>query len=94
MGDYAFELVDVDLSNGEPEITTIGSETIQRFIGATGLAAWLLWTEGPENPDPFDPETHPKAVVSCIGPAGERGIGIACVMTGGPDPKKREQLGI
>ena len=58
MDDYAFKLVDVDLSNGETEITTIGSETIQRFIGATGLAAWLLWTEGPENPDPFDPEAH------------------------------------
>jgi hypothetical protein len=36
MDDYAFKLVDVDLSNGETEITTIGSETIQRFIGATG----------------------------------------------------------
>ena len=42
MDDYVFRLLDVDLSNGETEIATIGSETIQRFIGATGLAAWFL----------------------------------------------------
>jgi len=58
MDDYAFKVLDVDLSNGETKISTIGPKTIQRFIGATGLAAWLLWKEGQENPDPFDPEAH------------------------------------
>jgi len=190
MDDYAFMVLDVDLSNAETEISTIGSETIQRFIGASGLAAWLLWKEGPENPDPFGPEahllfltgpltgtpvtssgrhgvaarspltgfwgeanvggtwgsilrktgvdgirvfgkakgpvylwitedtveirdashiwgadtfdthamiqaeTHPKAVVSCIGPAGERGIGIASIMTDGPHGRAAGRCGL
>jgi aldehyde:ferredoxin oxidoreductase len=190
MDDYIFRLLDVDLSNGETEITIIGSETIQRFIGATGLAAWLLWTEGPENPDPLDPEahllfltgpltgtpvpssgrhgvagrspltgfwgeanvggtwgsilrkagvdgirvfgkakgpvylwitedtveirdashiwgadtsdthamiqaeTHPKAVVSCIGPAGERGVRISSIMTDGPHGRAAGRCGL
>lgn len=190
MDDYAFRLLDVDLSNGETEILTIDSETIRRFIGGTGLAAWLLWKEGPEDPDPFDPEahllfltgpltgtpvtssgrhgvagrspltgfwgeanvggtwgrslrkagvdgirvfgkaegpvylwitddvveirdashiwgadtfdthailqaeTHPKAVVSCIGPAGERGVRIACIMTDGPHGRAAGRCGL
>ncbi len=190
MDDYALRLLDVDLSDSETGIRTISSETIRRFIGGTGLAAWLLWKEGPEDPDPFDPdahllfltgpltgtpvtssgrhgvagrspltgfwgeanvggtwgsslrkagvdgirvfgkaegpvylwitddvveirdashiwgadtfdthailqaETHPKAVVSCIGPAGERGVRIASVMTDGPHGRAAGRCGL
>ena len=55
MNTYVFRLLDVDLSNGKTSIHTIDGETIRRFIGGTGLAAWLLWKEGPESPDPLDP---------------------------------------
>ena len=58
MSEFNFRLLDVDLTKGETETRSIDRETIQRFIGGSGLAAWLLWTEGPQNPDPLDPEAH------------------------------------
>ena len=190
MQPYVFRLLDVDLTKGETETRSIDSETIQRFIGGTGLAACLLWKEGPEDPDPLDPEahlismtgpltgtpgtssgrhgmagrspltgfwgeanvggnwgvmlrragvdgvrvfgkargpvylwindngveirdashmrgkdtfdtqtilqkeTHPKAVVSCIGPAGENGANLASVMTDGPDGRAAGRCGL
>jgi aldehyde:ferredoxin oxidoreductase len=190
MNTYVFRLLDVDLSNGKTSIHTIDSETVRRFIGGTGLAAWLLWKEGPESPDPLDPtaqlifvtgpltgtpvtssgrhgvagrspltgfwgeanvggtwgsvlrkagvdgirvsgkakgpvylwitedrieirdashiwgadtfdtqaiiqaETHPKAVVSCVGPAGEKGVRIACVMTDGAHGRAAGRCGL
>lgn len=190
MDDYALRLLDVDLSAGQTGIRTIESKTVRRFIGGTGLAAWLLWKEGPADPDPLDPEahlllltgpltgtpatssgrhgvagrspltgfwgeanvggtwgkslrktgfdgirvfgkakgpvylwitdniieirdashiwgadtfdthailqaeTHPKAVVSCIGPAGEKGLRIACVMTDGPHGRAAGRCGL
>ena len=190
MDGYKFRLLDVDLTKGETETGFIGSETIQRFIGGSGLAAWLLWSEGPEDPDPLAPEahlltmtgpltgtpasssgrhgvvgrspltgfwgeanvggtwgamlrragvdgvrvygkakgpvylwinddgveirdashmmgkdtfqtetilqgeTHPKAVVSCIGPAGENGANLACVMTDGPHGRAAGRCGL
>ncbi len=190
MDGYNLRLLDVDLTKGETDTHSIGSETIQRFIGGSGLAAWLLWKEGPEDPDPLDPEahlismtgpltgtpasssgrhgvagrspltgfwgeanvggtwgamlrragvdgvrvfgkaegpvylwitedgmeirdashirgrdtfdtqnvlqgeTHPKAVVSCIGPAGENGARLACVMTDGPHGRAAGRCGL
>lgn len=190
MNEYNFRLLDVDLAKGETVTRSIGSETIRRFIGGSGLAAWLLWKEGPQNPDPLAPEahllsltgpltgtlatssgrhgvagrspltgfwgeanvggtwgamlrkagvdgvrvfgkakgpvylwitedgaeireashikgkdtfdtqtilqeeTHPKAVVSCIGPAGENGANLACVMTDGPHGRAAGRCGL
>ena len=54
----AFRLLDIDFSNHRTEIRSISRDTIRRFIGGTGLAAWLLWKEGPENPDPLAPEAQ------------------------------------
>jgi len=39
-------------------------------------------------------ETHPRAVVACIGPAGERGIGISSVMTDGPHGRAAGRCGL
>jgi aldehyde:ferredoxin oxidoreductase len=39
-------------------------------------------------------ETHPKAVVSCIGPAGENGANLACVMTDGPHGRAAGRCGL
>ena len=190
MNEYVFRLLDVDLSESKTEIRTIERETIRQFIGGTGLAAWLLWKEGPEDPDPLGPtahltfmtgpltgtpvtssgrygvggrspltgfwgeanvggtwgsalrkagldgirvfgkakgpvyiwiteggveirdashiwgadtfdtqamiqeETHAKAVVSCVGPAGERGVRVACVMTDGPHARAAGRCGL
>ena len=190
MDGYKFRLLDVDLTKGETNTRSLGSDTIQQFIGGSGLAAWLLWSEGPEDPDPLAPEahllsmtgpltgtpasssgrhgvagrspltgfwgeanvggtwgamlrragvdgvrvsgkakgpvylwitedgveirdashmmgkdtfqteailqgeTHPKAVVSCIGPAGENGANLACVMTDGPHGRAAGRCGL
>ncbi len=190
METYVFRLLDVDLTNGESAVRSIDSESIRRFIGGTGLGAWLLWKDGPEDADPLDPEahllsmtgpltgtpatssgrhgvagrspltgfwgeanvggswgsmlrragvdgvrvsgkakgpvylwiseegveiregssiwgkdtfdtqtilqgeTHPKAVVSCIGPAGENGARLACVMTDGPHGRAAGRCGL
>jgi aldehyde:ferredoxin oxidoreductase len=190
MNEFKLRLLDVDLTTGKTDTHTIGGETIQRFIGGSGLAAWLLWSEGPEDPEPLDPEayllsmtgpltgtpacssgrhgmagrspltgfwgeanvggtwgamlrragvdgvrvlgkavgpvylwitedgveirdashirgrdtfdtqsvlqreTHPKAVVSCIGPAGENGARLACVMTDGPHGRAAGRCGL
>lgn len=56
MTDFQFRLMDIDLSNGKHQLRIIDNDAIQRFIGGTGLAAWLLWTEGPGDGNPLDPE--------------------------------------
>ena len=190
MSGFAFKLLDVDLSAGSTEFRTIEREAIPRFVGGSGLAAWLLWKEGPTDPDPLAPEahllfltgpltgtpatssgrhgvagrspltgfwgeasvggtwgtslrkagvdgirvvgratrpvyfwitrerveirdashllgadtfdvhsvlqreTHPRSAVSCIGPAGERGVRIACVMTDGPHGRAAGRCGL
>ena len=58
MSDFVFRLLDVDLTGHTTRVTLIGRETVRRFIGGTGLAAWLLWKEGPEDVDPLAPEAH------------------------------------
>jgi len=58
MSDFVFRLLDVDLTNRKTEIKIIDSEKVEKFIGGTGLAAWLLWKEGPKDADPLAPEAH------------------------------------
>jgi len=87
MDGYKFRLLDVDLTKSETDTRSIGSETIQKFIGGSGLAAWLLWSEGPEDPDPLAPEAH---LVSMTGPltgtpassSGRHGVAGRSPLTG------------
>jgi aldehyde:ferredoxin oxidoreductase len=56
MDEFVYRLLEVDLGAGTTSIRTIDPGTIGRFIGGSGLAAWLLWKEGPIDPEPFSPE--------------------------------------
>ncbi len=190
MKEFLYRLLEVDLGAGSTSIRTIDPGTIGRFIGGSGLAARLLWKDGPVDPDPFSPEvplffmtgpltgtpvtssgrysvagrspltgfwgeanvggswgtslrkagvdglrvvgraakpvylwitpgraeirdashlwgadtfdtqaliqreTHPRVVVSCIGPAGERGVRIASVMTDGHHARAAGRCGL
>jgi aldehyde:ferredoxin oxidoreductase len=77
MDGYKFRLLDVDLTKAETETRSIDNDIIQ----------WLLWSEGPEDPDPLAPEAH---LLSMTGPltgtpassSGRHGVAGRSPLTG------------
>src|ERR1041385_8136658 len=53
---YAGNILEVDLSSGTHSTRELTQELADRFIGGTGLGAYLLWESRAYRADPLGPE--------------------------------------
>jgi aldehyde:ferredoxin oxidoreductase len=56
MSDYPFRSLTIDLSTGSNVGGTINCDVMQKYLGGSGLGAYLLYPELSQNLDPLSPE--------------------------------------
>jgi len=56
MNGWKGRILVVDLSKRKIGIQSLANETYEKFIGGTGINAWLLWQEAPPEVKPLSPE--------------------------------------
>jgi len=56
MNGWKGRILAADLSKREISIQSLAPEIYEKFIGATGINAWLLWQEAPPEVKPLSPE--------------------------------------
>ncbi|MHC9542021.1 MAG: aldehyde ferredoxin oxidoreductase family protein [Vulcanimicrobiota bacterium] len=54
---YRGKILNVDLSSGKIEAEELDRDAVRRFLGGSGLNAWLLYKHLPHNASPLDPES-------------------------------------
>lgn len=71
-GDYAGEILRVDLNKGKTERFTIGENVLRNFVGGTGLGAKFLYDEVPPGIEWSDPQNR---LIFAAGPLNATAIG-------------------